>query len=81
MSTQDSEFQERMITAWETWMTWCAHHGQDPLGPTADVVRHAATDLRHTGAGDSEVLDLVDQVGLTTGLWRTLDWVHLRRSI
>ncbi|NTW39505.1 MAG: hypothetical protein HGA44_06380 [Cellulomonadaceae bacterium] len=80
MSTHDPMFQERMITAWETQMVWCTTHGHDPLDPTTDLLRHAATDLRRTGAGDVEVLDLIDQVGFTSGLWRTLEWVHLRRT-
>jgi len=70
-----------MLAAGEGWLAWCAAHGVNPLDTTVEQIRHAALDLRADGGTEMDVLDLIDQVGYTTGPWRTAEWIHLRRTI
>ncbi|KRD43000.1 hypothetical protein ASE38_01560 [Cellulomonas sp. Root930] len=73
--------QSRMLAAGDSWLVWCAAHGSNPLDSTVDEIRRAAMDLHQHGGTEAAVFDLVDQVGFMTGLWRTAEWLHLRRTI
>lgn len=61
-------------------LAWCAAQGVDPLDTNVEQIHRAAPDLDTHGGSELEVLDLIDQVGFTSGLWRTPEWVHLRRT-
>jgi len=37
--------------------------------------------MKSQGATAEEVVDLVDQVGFMTGVWRTSEWLDLRRKL
>ncbi|KQS98720.1 hypothetical protein [Cellulomonas sp. Leaf395] len=80
-SAQLDQLQARLLAAGEGWLVWCAAHGVDPLGSDVDELERAALALRDRGGSAQEVLDLLDQVGSTTGMWRTSEWLHLRRTI
>jgi hypothetical protein len=81
MNALPEPLQSRMLAAGETWLAWCTSHGQNPLDTTVEQIRRAALDLRASGGSDTEVLDVVDQVGFMTGLCRTVEWLQLRRNI
>ena len=81
MSIRDHSLQDRMLAACRTWLDWCAARGQDPLNPNVDQLRRAVADMKSQGATGGQVVDLVDQVGFMTGVWRTSEWLDLRRSL
>ncbi|KQR17261.1 hypothetical protein [Cellulomonas sp. Leaf334] len=70
-----------MLAAGEAWLVWCAAHGGNPLDATVDDIRRAALDVHEHGGTETDVVDLVDQVGFMTGLWRSTEWLLLRRTI
>ncbi len=70
-----------MVAAADTWLVWCATAGVHPLSGDVGDLERAARQLRGSGATERDVLDLVDQVGFMTGMWRTAAWVQLRRTI
>jgi hypothetical protein len=74
-------FHDRMLAAGEGWLVFCATHGVDPWAASVEHIHQAALDLRANGGSEMNVLDLIDQVGFMTGLWRTAEWIHLRRTI
>lgn len=81
MGIHDQRFQDRMVSACRAWLDWCAAHHQDPLASDVEQLRHAVLDLRSQGATRLQLMDLIDQVGFMTAMWRSLDWFELRRSI
>lgn len=81
MNALPEPLQSRMLAAGETWLVWCATHGVNPLDTTVDELARAALDLHACGGTETEVLDLIDQVGFMSGLWRTTGWRHLRRTV
>ncbi|WP_282945843.1 hypothetical protein [Cellulomonas endometrii] len=81
MSIHDHSLHERMVTACRAWLDWCGEHQVDPLDPGVAQLRRAAADLKSAGATGAQIVDMVDQVGFMTGVWRTTDWLELRRSI
>ena len=75
-------FHDRMLAAAEYWLLWCASNGGvDPINTTVDHIHLAALDLRAAGGSEMDVFDLLDQVGFMTDLWRTAEWLALRRTI
>lgn len=76
-----SELQARMVAAGETWLVWCVVNGVNPLAATVGDLERAAVEMQADGADEQTVLDLLDQVGFMTGLWRQPAWLQLRRTI
>ena len=81
MSLRDRRLQHRLLAACRAWLDWCSARGEDPLSPDVDQLRRAASDMKSQGATAEEVVDLVDQVGFMTGVWRTSEWLDLRRKL
>jgi hypothetical protein len=81
MSSAPEPLQSRMLAAGEAWLVWAATHGINPLVTTVDELERAALDLHADGGTEMDVLDLLDQVGFMTGLWRRAEWLDLRRTI
>ncbi|KRD43002.1 hypothetical protein ASE38_01570 [Cellulomonas sp. Root930] len=81
MNVLPEPMHSRMLAAGEAWLVWAAAHKVSPLDATCHELECAALDLRAHGGTEIDVLDLLDQVGFMTGLWRTAEWTHLRKTI
>lgn len=73
--------ESRMVAAGEIWLVWCVVNGVNPLAATVSDLERAAVEMKVDGADEQTVLDLLDQVGFMTGLWREPAWLQLRRTI